>query len=194
MAPRDADATRARILAAATAEFAAHGLAGARVDRIAEAAAANKRSIYVYFGNKEALFQAALHEVIGRIEPVDLDDLPGWAGRLFDHLHEHPEAWRLGMWLVLERPEEGAEEGEVTAARLEAMADPRQGAVTGGLAIPDVIVLVVGLTRGWFMTPRSLLAAGGLDPDSEERRAIHRAAIVETVRRMCATGGGPPTP
>lgn len=194
MAPRDPDATRARILAAAADEFAAHGLAGGRVDRIAEAAQANKRSIYVYFGNKEALFRAALHHVIGQLEPVDLDDLPGWAGRLFDDLHEHPAVWRMGMWLVLERPEEGSEGGEVTAARLEAMADPRQGAVTGGLAIPDVIVLIVGLTRGWFMSPQSLLAVGGLDPGSDERRAIHREAIVETVRRMCATGGGPPAP
>jgi AcrR family transcriptional regulator len=191
MAPRDAEATRARILAAAVEEFAEHGLAGGRVDRIAAAADANKRSIYVYFGDKERLFGAALHHVIAGFEPVDLDDLPGWAGRLFDHMHEVPASWRLGMWLVLERPEEGVEGGEVTAARLEAMADPRQRAVTGGLAIPDVIVLVVGLTRGWFMSPQSLLAAGGLDPASAERRAIHRAAIVETVRRMVASGGGP---
>ncbi len=48
---RDAAATRARILAAAVGEFAEFGEAGARIDRIAEAAGANKRSIYVYFGN-----------------------------------------------------------------------------------------------------------------------------------------------
>jgi AcrR family transcriptional regulator len=191
MPPRDADATRARILAAAVEEFAAFGLAGARVDRIAEAAEANKRSIYVYYGDKEALFQAALDHVIDRFERVDLDDLPGWAGRLFDHLLAHPEAWRLYFWMVLERPDAKSGHDDVTAARLEAMADPRQGAVTGGLAIPDVIALIVGLTRGWFMTPHSLLASGGLDPASEERRAIHREAIVETVRRMIAPGGGP---
>jgi AcrR family transcriptional regulator len=192
MAPRDADATRARILAAAVAEFAAHGLAGGRVDRIAAAAEANKRSIYVYYGDKAGLFEAALDHVIARIEPVDIDDLPGWAGRVFDHMLAEPEAWRLGMWQVLEAPDRGAEQSEVTAARLEAMADPRQGAVTGGIAIPDVISLVVGLTRGWFMTPRSLLGTGGVDPDGEERIAAHRAAIVETVRRMIAPGGGPP--
>ncbi|MCU1609211.1 MAG: TetR family transcriptional regulator, partial [Pseudonocardiales bacterium] len=39
---------RARLLDAAFAEFAQHGLAGARVDRIAEAAQANKGLIYVY--------------------------------------------------------------------------------------------------------------------------------------------------
>lgn len=57
---RDAEATRARILIAAKAEFAANGLGGARVDEIAEKARANKRMIYHYFGSKDGLFQAVL--------------------------------------------------------------------------------------------------------------------------------------
>jgi len=59
-ATRDPGANRARILDAATAEFARCGLGGARVDRIAAAAGANKRMLYYYFGNKEALFTAVL--------------------------------------------------------------------------------------------------------------------------------------
>ncbi len=59
---RDAEATRARILAAAKAEFAANGLGGARVDEIALRADANKRMIYHYFGSKEGLFQAVLED------------------------------------------------------------------------------------------------------------------------------------
>jgi AcrR family transcriptional regulator len=50
--PRDAEATKARLLAAGTEEFAAHGFAGARIDRIAERAGANKRLIYMYFADK----------------------------------------------------------------------------------------------------------------------------------------------
>lgn len=57
---RDAEATRARILAAAKTEFARLGLAGARVDEIAVRANANKRMIYHYFGGKEDLFSAVL--------------------------------------------------------------------------------------------------------------------------------------
>jgi len=57
---RDAEATRARILAAAKKEFAKHGLGGARVDAIAERARANKRMLYHYFGSKEALFTSVL--------------------------------------------------------------------------------------------------------------------------------------
>ena len=58
--PRDAEASRARILAAATVEFSRHGLSGARVDRIAERAKANKRMLYYYYGGKESLFLAVL--------------------------------------------------------------------------------------------------------------------------------------
>ncbi|HEV3011213.1 MAG TPA: helix-turn-helix domain-containing protein, partial [Burkholderiales bacterium] len=50
---RDPGRTRARILEAATGEFARYGLGGARVDRIAARAKANKRMLYYYFGDKE---------------------------------------------------------------------------------------------------------------------------------------------
>lgn len=60
--PRDAEATKARILKAAKAEFAANGLGGARVDEIAAKADANKRMLYHYFGSKEGLFKAVLEE------------------------------------------------------------------------------------------------------------------------------------
>ena len=49
---RDPERTRHRILSAATEEFARYGLGGARVDRIAARAGANKRMLYYYYGNK----------------------------------------------------------------------------------------------------------------------------------------------
>src|SRR5918995_6729413 len=54
------EATRQRILDAALAEFAAKGLAGARVDEIAARAGANKRMLYAHFGNKEDLWLTVL--------------------------------------------------------------------------------------------------------------------------------------
>lgn len=76
---RDADATKARILAAAKTEFARLGLGGARVDEIAEKASANKRMIYHYFGSKEDLFQVVLEEAYLDIrsaeQELDLDHL-----------------------------------------------------------------------------------------------------------------------
>jgi AcrR family transcriptional regulator len=64
---RDADRTRQTILDAAKAEFARYGLAGARVDAIAEAADVNKRMLYYYFGNKEDLFLAVLEAAYAHI-------------------------------------------------------------------------------------------------------------------------------
>jgi TetR/AcrR family transcriptional regulator len=61
---RNPERTRGRILSAALKEFAAHGFAGARVDAIARRAAINKRMLYHYFGDKEALFKAVLRRKI----------------------------------------------------------------------------------------------------------------------------------
>ena len=59
LSPRAA-ATRQRILDAALGEFAAKGLAGARVDEIALRAGANKRMLYAHFGSKEELWLVVL--------------------------------------------------------------------------------------------------------------------------------------
>lgn len=68
---RDAAATRERILKAAKLEFAKKGLAGARVDEIADRAAINKRMLYVYFGNKEDLFLAVLEDAYADIRDAE---------------------------------------------------------------------------------------------------------------------------
>jgi AcrR family transcriptional regulator len=57
---RDADRSQKDILDAALQEFAAYGLGGARMDRIAERAGVNKRLIYYYFESKESLFLCVL--------------------------------------------------------------------------------------------------------------------------------------
>jgi AcrR family transcriptional regulator len=116
---RDAEATKRRILDAATAEFAEHGIAGARVDRIATAAGANKSLIYAYFGNKDGLFDAVFDAAVtSHIDqvPIDVDDLPAYATRLYDHRLAHPELMRLADWDRLERDGIGAESDVAKAA------------------------------------------------------------------------------
>ena len=98
---RDPGRTRNRILAAATREFARHGLGGARVDRIAAGAGANKRMLYYYFQDKENLFLAALEERYAHIRnaerALDLEHLdPREALRklvkfTWSYYLEHPE-------------------------------------------------------------------------------------------------------
>ena len=68
---RDPARNQDRILKAAVAEFARHGLGGARVDRIAARAGANKRMLYYYFGNKDELFLAVLEDSYARIRNAE---------------------------------------------------------------------------------------------------------------------------
>lgn len=185
---RDANATRRRILEAATAEFSAFGLAGARVERIAAAARANKRLIYVHFANKEALFVATLDNVlqdVARTVPMTVDDLPSYAGRLFDYLLEHPHARRLGMWRQLERPDAGPDQTGFYADNIARLLAGRADG-DAGLPAADLIVLVAGLAQSWFLGPDDLLTAGAADPHDPARIAAHRASLVEAVRRIAA--------
>jgi TetR/AcrR family transcriptional regulator len=75
---RDAVATRARILQAAMREFAAKGL-DARIEDIADAAGANRRMAYYYFGSKEGLYLAALEatylELVQVEQEIDVEKL-----------------------------------------------------------------------------------------------------------------------
>jgi len=76
---RDPEGMRLRILEAATKEFAARGLAGARVDRIAAAAGANKRMLYYHVGKKDDLYLAVLEGTYAKIRAeertLDLEHL-----------------------------------------------------------------------------------------------------------------------
>ena len=87
---RDPEGMRLRILEAAKQEFAAHGLAGARVDRIAAKAGANKRMLYYHVGNKENLYLAVLEGAYEKIRAeergLDLEHLdpPEAVRRLID--------------------------------------------------------------------------------------------------------------
>jgi AcrR family transcriptional regulator len=68
---RDPEGTRKRILEAATEEFTRFGLSGARIDRIAERAGANKRMLYYHVGNKEKLYLEVLEAAYERIRAAE---------------------------------------------------------------------------------------------------------------------------
>ena len=59
--------SRERLLAAAAAEFASRGFAGANVDRIARAARVNKAMIYYHFGSKAALYREILQDMFDAV-------------------------------------------------------------------------------------------------------------------------------
>jgi len=102
-----AERTRANILEVATHEFSEKGLAGARVDEIAERTNTSKRMIYYYFESKEGLYRAVLekaYEQIRRIEgDVTTEQLPPvealreLVGATYDWHNGHPDFVRLVM-------------------------------------------------------------------------------------------------
>lgn len=99
---RDPGHTKERLLAAATEEFAAHGIAGARVDRIAASAGVNKERIYGYFGNKQKLFDVVVARALDEVaEAVPLqagDDPAEYVGRVYDFHRDNPVLVRLLLW------------------------------------------------------------------------------------------------
>ncbi|GAA3998903.1 TetR family transcriptional regulator [Allokutzneria multivorans] len=98
---RDPSATKASLLAAARVEFAAHGAAGARVDRIAERAGVSKERIYGYFGSKDKLFDAVLDEVVEEVmEFVGAPgkDIAAYVRRVHDFHQQQPDLVRLLVW------------------------------------------------------------------------------------------------
>ena len=89
------------ILAAARAEFAHYGLAGARIDRIARTAQASKERLYAHFGDKETLFRevlAADSAEFFRAISLRRKAVPDFVGDVYDVARDHPEHLRMITW------------------------------------------------------------------------------------------------
>ena len=185
---RDAAASKQRLLTAAATEFVTHGVAGARVDRIAAAADANKRLIYDYFGDKDGLFDAVLErfteDAVGAV-PIDANDLPAYAARLFDYHCDHPDLLRLVTWARLEgRTTPSAQEQRRASYRRRAAAiedAQRAGTVTSALTGSQLLDLIESLAVGWTAAARGVLAT---PRQLKAERAAQRQAITEAVRRI----------
>ncbi|MDA3649572.1 TetR/AcrR family transcriptional regulator [Saccharopolyspora indica] len=98
---RSSAGTRKALLVAAREEFAEHGVAGARVDRIADQAGVNKERLYKHFGSKDGLFDAVMAEVLDEFdETVALParDVGDYVINLYDYHREHPQMLRLLLW------------------------------------------------------------------------------------------------
>lgn len=183
---RDSEATRQRILEAATAEFAEYGLAGARVDRIAESAAGNKQLIYQYFGNKEALFRTVVGRELARAtEGVEFpdDDLEAYAAAYFDFAMANPRLMRLVAWCGLELKGgiEGVPAPEPKLARIAAA--QASGKVSTQFSPVFLLSTLSALCTAWV--PSNWYAAQ-LDPEALRNAAQYRDSIVRLVHLMIA--------
>lgn len=185
--PRDGSATRRRLLDAAAAEFSRHGIAGARVDRIADAAEANKAQIYAWFSSKDGLFDAVFAEhlaLILEMVPFEPRDLPGYVARLYDAYVERPAVVRLAIWARLERTHTGDLMTVVAAdvdAKIAAVRDAQEaGLIDSEIDARDIYPLVIGLSLAWSPASPTITA----DPaDAAEEHRRRKAALSATARR-----------
>jgi AcrR family transcriptional regulator len=191
MTPRDPEATKRRIFEAATAEFAARGVAGARIDRIAAAASANKQLIYAYFGNKQALFDAVVSQHVTRFldeVPFDATRLPEFGVAAYDFFLAHPEIVRLGSWHALELGEsehriEVIERAirEHTRAVARAQAD---GLIDATIGAAELVAMVISIAQTWAIAAPERRNPIG---DSPRTRTRQRAGVLEACRRLVAS-------
>jgi AcrR family transcriptional regulator len=196
MPPRDPEATKARIFEAATQEFAAYGIAGARVDRIARNAQANKQLIYAYFGDKEQLFHQVLEKAMVHVAEAvgtDIDDLDKWVDQHLDYHRANPAFLRLLMWEALELGQDGASAGEIRAGRyldkkVKVDSAQQRGLIRDDLPPGHVLMLLMSLINYPAAVPqvRGFL----LGPDGDPDRA--RTVIKDAVRRIVAPDPGNP--
>ncbi|WP_084484140.1 TetR/AcrR family transcriptional regulator [Nocardia anaemiae] len=150
----DPEATRARILAAAAAEFAEYGIAGARVDRIAENAKSNKQLIYRYFGTKQDLYESVMDRLVTQARAaIEEDRSSGRSYMASRQFHAGRDDARL-IWARLQSWEgltEGVESPELDAKRAENFRimrewieeDQAAGRITNRLSADKLVALVV---------------------------------------------------
>jgi AcrR family transcriptional regulator len=195
MATRDAEATKARIFEAATVEFAAYGIAGARVDRIAQNAQANKQLIYAYFGDKRKLFYKVLDKTLVEIAEMvstDITDLDRWVDEHIDYHRKHPELLRLLMWEALEVEEADIcrteDRIERYGVKVQKIADAQQqGLVRTDMPPAYMLMMLMGLVNYANAVPqvRNLVFGPGFDAEAL------REWTKDAVKRVAAKSAEP---
>jgi TetR/AcrR family transcriptional regulator len=196
---RNPEATRKKLLIAARREFAARGLAGARVDEIAARAGVNKQLVYHYFGDKDALYLAVLEWVYEEIREqerkLNLEGLPAEQAirRLieasFDHLAAHPDFIAL-----LNDENRGGARHVRGSRRLKAMHSPlvslvseilRQGVQNGtfrrGIDPVQLYISIAGLSYFFFSNTATLSAIFAKDLSSPAAQRARRKHVVDLV-------------
>lgn len=182
---RDGERSRRRLIEAATAEFAAVGIAGARVDRIAAAASVNKAQMYRWYGSKDGLFDAVFAGSLDRIVdmvPFTPYDLPGYVTALYDAYLEDPAIVRLASWHRLERVPRGdllAGHPGRWADKLDAIAQAQaEGRIVDDIPPAEVYALLIAIAGTWSPISATMTASSDESADQHARRRATLRALV----------------
>jgi len=196
---RDAERSQAAILLAAREEFASFGLAGARVDRIAERAEVNKRLIYYYFGSKDDLFLAVLEQVYADIRNAEkqlrlLEMEPAAAVRrltefTWEYYLAHPEFITLlnSANLHLARHLEKSQRvQEMNSPLIQTLGDilehgRREGVFRGGIDPVQLYISIAGIAYFYLSNNHTLSAIFGRDLMSHKARAERLSHMCEVI-------------
>ena len=198
----DPEETKRNILDIATQEFSAMGLAGARVDAIAERTHTTKRMLYYYFGSKEGLYEAVLEKVYGDIRALEqdlkvsdmspVDGLRSLVEFTFDYHDKHRDFVRL---VTIENIH-GAKYIEQVktfknrnATVIHTIEDLLARGVASGdfrddIDPIDLHLLISSLCFHRIANRHTFGNAFGRDPSHSRLRARHRAMIVDATLRF----------
>jgi AcrR family transcriptional regulator len=164
--------TRDRILKAALAEFAAHGLAGTRCEDIARRARVNKRMLFYCFGSKEELYREILRRKFSQRAAL-YESVPRDVGRAILHWYEafsSDLAWvRLLEWEALGNSQgelEGEQERRLYFKRtLDGLRRAQKdGLVPKNLDLTQLQISIIALTAFPLAFPQMTQLVSGLPP------------------------------
>jgi AcrR family transcriptional regulator len=186
----DTERTKQLLLDAATEEFSAFGLAGARIDRIAASAGVNKERIYQYFGKKSEFFGIVLERQLAavmdsvQISGTGVEAITRYTGEVFDYQVAHPQLARLTFWEGLECDRPTAEEKRRVASDSK-VALVRQALPTISEAdAQDLLLTILTLADGWqVLHTLDRLYTGTLARDAA-RNASRRRAVVLAIEAL----------
>lgn len=188
----DPEGTRARILRAAVEEFSERGSAGARVDRIAAKAGANKESIYRYYGSKQELLRRVLDEYLNvrgdEIGP-DPDDPVSYPASVVRMHAANPALVRLVAWEGLETQgpvdDRSVQERQVHYDRKIAVIEEAQraGIIDPELDARHLLFTFLAMADWLFVSPQHARLIFGREPDDALVES-HAEFLLEVARRI----------
>jgi AcrR family transcriptional regulator len=196
---RDSERSRAAILVAAREEFSRTGLGGARVERIAEKAAVDKKLVYYYFKDKDGLFSAALESVYAEIRNAQLYlDLQGMAPLIalrrlveftWDYYIAHPEFITLlnSENLHLARHLQGSPRiRELNSPLVDSLSDilergQKQGLFRAGIDPVQLYITIAGCSYFYLSNIHTLSAGFNRDFKAPKQLTLRLAHITEVV-------------
>ncbi|MGO4854713.1 TetR/AcrR family transcriptional regulator [Phaeovulum sp. W22_SRMD_FR3] len=211
-AAKDSEATKSAILTAATYEFSEFGVSGARIDRIAARANANKSLIYSYFGDKEELYKIVLRSAYIQIRmgerELDLSSYGPVEGVLrlveftFDHYNDNPWFLRLLAEENLRRGATVSQIGDIRQIQSQ-LTDTvslmlekghRDGIFTREISATSLYLLIASLFYFPMANRYTLSAVFGVEADSPAwSAALLRQSQDIVLAYLCAPASGAAT-